>query len=275
MKYKNDEAIEQAVGMYEVMTAELLAMVTEVGVGTIRNVLTRVVKRKQIKCDRRWHGESLYRAKGTRRIEQVSHTLSTVESMAALAVGVRNYNGVHGWGQDPDFFELTDMRSLEIYGQKIIPDESFVIHDGERNMFGFWEEDRGTIRSKKPDKNYEQRFRTYWMIREAIRTGNMNEQLRALVEKWGMRTFRVFMIAGREKDLPRLKKQGERAHPDYNENRGSPVSDMFYFSSRERWRIKDEDGKLLLSAEEMAKKLTKEPIWVTAVDDRPRSMLRE
>jgi len=242
---KNDDSIQDTISQYGFLTAELAAYVTAVPIGTVRNRLTKLVKRKRVKVQReRQDGPHYYRPVGTREVGQLRHKVSIAECRAGFTVGLRKRNGVSGWGRDREFIDDVALQDLMTPVGRCTPDWVFVIHDEGDDFYFTLEVDKGSMRKLN---EYEGKYLCNWHWRKKFcyETDGVN--------KWGIPQLRSLTIADNETDMERLRKQAMTVHPEYAKK--GTISEMFLFTTRERWNLAEPE-KLF------------ENIWVAPKSDR-------
>jgi hypothetical protein len=251
----NRQVILSVVEQYRLITAPLIARLTELPLGTVQNNLTRLSEAKLISEQRiSIHDPYLYWAKGKPAVSHIDHELSLSESRVALTMALRKRNGSIGRGclSDTEFMGSGPVRKLEGAGKAVIPDWSLIIFDQGRRLYGFWEEDKGTMRRK--DDEYYEKYATYlaWRTKFCHDTNGVNP--------WGMKAFRVFTMVETDRRLETLRGIA----------RTVSKSSLFWFTSRARWCA----PPFWKETEDTVEywKLGEESIWVTAKDDQPRRL---
>src|SRR4051794_40885846 len=95
----NRQIILSVVEQYRLITAPLVARLTELPFRTVQNNLTQLSEAKLIREQRiSIHDPYLYGPKGKPAIAHIDHELSLLESRVALTIALRKRNGFIGRG---------------------------------------------------------------------------------------------------------------------------------------------------------------------------------
>jgi hypothetical protein len=232
----------QAVHELPVATASILSVMLDMELKTVQNHLTLASKYGQIRKQRSPTGmEHLYRGVDKGITKKPDHMKYMAESWAALKIGESEL---------PDV-EIEDALPKEFVCSvgTTIPDLVFWVHKGKQRKFRVWEEQTGSMRGKAEFESKLIRMMA-WRQEHCYDTEESGGNI------WGIPTLTVFTNAPTEREMQRLRDIGRLVL--FN---GKP-SAMFYFTSRERWKLEKKSTTLLT-----------QPIWLTPVDDTPRSML--
>lgn len=254
---KARRSIAEAIQFLPVVSAELLADMLKILVGTVRNRLTKAKAQKQIRDAGYLEGVGhLYRVPKRGALSwQKDHAHNLAEAMAALKVCETHIAGLEVEPAEPKEF-VTSLGSTK-------PDFVFWLSQDGRRRFNTWEEDTGSLRGKDA---YRERIEILLQWREDFCYGKNPDGTRK-PNDWGIGAVTVLFNTRTNKDAARLRETAREVSIKFakriDPKTANPKpSGMFYFTSREHWNLKSDPLALL-----------QKPIWLTPLNDTPRSVL--
>ncbi len=242
----NRRRIKGIIREYPVITPSLITYETGIRLETVQYQLKRLHEQKQVFRQKRGLGEEfLYREVGKGYVKQDDHMESVAQDWSRVRKGAKLLQVL-----------LADEMPKEFVSTKgtTVPDLVFSLLMREKRFYT-WETDLGNERGKEA---FLKKLigMWYWRREHCSEFDPTTKRRQPKDNVWGIKTITMLTSTTTDRHMRNLINLVPASHPE------GKVSEMFLFTSRERW-WKFTDPRHLFT----------QPIWFDARHDQPRALV--